>query len=99
MHNYTAEEMDYMYSIIDEICALINVSYKIVPKESGLLHVGDIKALIYGQHGEIIGELDGDIVKRTDEPVNTRDYTGLYTSGVLMLAAVALFFAKRRALI
>ena len=96
VHNYHGAEVDYIYSIVDELCALLNVSYKIVPKDSGLLHEGDIKAIIYGQHGEVIGELDGDIVKRTDEPVKTRDYTGLYTSGALMLVAIALFFVKKR---
>lgn len=95
-HNYTDEEMEYMYSIFDEVCELLNLSYKIVPKESGLLHAGDIKVLVYGQNGELIGELDGDIIKRTDAPDKTFDFTGLYaTGGLLLLAAVAFILRKK----
>lgn len=96
LHYYTDEEVEYMYSIFDEVCALLNISYKIVPKESGLLHPGDIKVLVYGQNGELIGELDGDIVKRTDAPDKSLDLTGLYvTGGLLLLAAVAFLLRKK----
>ncbi|MGN0517598.1 MAG: hypothetical protein ACI4II_02610 [Acutalibacteraceae bacterium] len=96
IHNFSDEEVEYMYSVFDEICALLNISYKIVPKESGLLHPGDIKVLVYGQNGELIGELDGDIVKRTDAPDKALDFTGLYvTGGLLLLAAVAFLLRKK----
>ena len=35
MHNYTAQEKDYIFSIVDEVCTLLNISYEIVPKQAG----------------------------------------------------------------
>lgn len=96
IHNYTSEEVDYIYSIVDEICELLDLSYKIVPKSSGELHAGDIKAMIYGPNGELIGELDGDIIKRTDAPDRSVDLGGLYTSGALLIAAVGAFLLRKR---
>lgn len=96
IHNYPDEEVEYMYSIFDEVCSLLNISYKVVPKESGLLHAGDIKVLVYGQNGELIGELDGDIIKRTDAPDRALDFTGLYVTGGLLLLAAGAFLLRKK---
>lgn len=96
IHNYTSDEVDYIYSIVDEICDLLGLSYKIVPKTSGELHAGDIKAMIYGPGGELIGELDGDIVKRTDAPDKSVDMGGLYTTGALLVAAMGAFMLRKK---
>lgn len=96
MHNYTAQEKDYIFSIVDEVCALLNISYEIVPKQAGELHTNDIKAMIYGPNGELLGELDGDIIKRTDSPDKSVDFTGLYTSGALLLLAAGAFLIRKK---
>lgn len=94
---YTQAQIDAMMECVDEACAVLGYTYKLVPSTDPK-HTGDNVFMFYNEDGKLVFQYDGDVVADTDA-ASEMDTMGLLIGGVVLLAAGAamIVVSKKRA--
>lgn len=93
---YTTEQVNGIFACIDEICEILNLTYKMVPVANAE-HPGDSMLVVYDANGKTVFEYDGDAVADTDA-ATSMDTVVLFVGAAVMLAfgAAAIVASKKR---
>lgn len=93
---YTEAERKIMIDCFAVCCKQLGLTYKVEVKNSDVaLHKSDEVVYVYAGN-ELVATLDGDVVKKTDEPdLSTQKILLIVASAALVLSGATLFVCKK----
>ena len=95
LHYYTAEERKFAVDMVARICEILFLTAK-YSYSTDADHHNDMVCEIYNADGQLLGILDGDVVKKTNAPESDVNYTYVVLCVVAMIGAVGAAVAGKK---
>lgn len=94
LHGFTTEERVAIVEQLNKVCKILKMHYEIEVSEDPK-HIGDDVAVFYKEDGTKLADVDFDVVRKTNTPIEM-DVMYVVLAIVLMAGAVvAAFYAKK----